>query len=323
VAELEGAELAEAFASGMAAISAVFLALCRAGDVVVAARQLYGNTHSLLEDRLPAYGIRAATFDVADHAGMASALDGARLLYCETIGNPSVRVADLDALGALAHAAGVPLIVDNTFASPYLCRPLEHGASVVIHSATKFLGGHYDLLGGVVCADHDTVDRLRAVGRDFGATLAPLNAWLGLRGLATLPLRVERSCASALAVAEALRRHPEIERVYYPALEGDASKPLADSLLEGRGGGTLGFDVVGGRERAKAFQGALRLILPAASLGGHRTLVVHAASVTHTQLGAAELEAAGISEGFCRLSIGLEDPADLIADLEGALGSTA
>jgi methionine-gamma-lyase len=323
VAELEGAELAEAFASGMAAISAVFLALCRAGDVVVAARQLYGNTHSLLEDRLPAYGIRAATFDVADHAGMASALDGARLLYCETIGNPSVRVADLDGLGALAHAAGVPLIVDNTFASPYLCRPLEHGASVVIHSATKFLGGHYDLLGGVVCADPGTVDRLRAVGRDFGATLAPLNAWLGLRGLATLPLRVERSCASALAVAEALRRHPEIERVYYPALEGDASKPLADSLLGGRGGGTLGFDVIGGRERAKGFQGALRLILPAASLGGHRTLVVHAASVTHTQLGAAELEAAGISEGFCRLSVGLEDPADLIADLEGALGSTA
>jgi cystathionine beta-lyase/cystathionine gamma-synthase len=307
----------------MAAISAVFLALCRAGDVVVAARQLYGNTHSLLEDRLPAYGIRAETFDVADHAGMARALTGARLLYCETIGNPRVRVADLDTLGSLARAAGVPLVVDNTFASPYLCRPLEHGASIVIHSATKFLGGHFDLLGGVVCADPATVDRLRAVGRDFGATLAPLNAWLGLRGLATLPLRVERSCASALAVAEALHNHPEIDHVYYPALDGDSSKALSDSLLGGRGGGTLGFDVAGGRERARRFQGALRLILPAASLGGHRTLVVHAASVTHTQLGAVELEAAGISEGFCRLSVGLEDPADLIADLDEALGSTA
>ena len=323
VAELEGAEVAEAFASGMAAISSVFLALCRSGDKIVAARQLYGNTHSLLEQRLPGYGISSQTFDLADHAGMAAALEDARLIYCETIGNPRVQVADLDALAGLAQAADVPLVVDNTFASPYLCRPLEHGASIVIHSATKFLGGHHDLLGGVVCCDSGTVDRLRAVGRDFGATLAPLNAWLALRGMTTLPLRVERSCASALAVAEALARNSGVETVYYPALEGDSSRALADSLLGGRGGGTLGFDVAGGRARAQRFQAALTVVRPAASLGGHHSLIVHAASVTHTQLGADELLAAGISEGFCRLSIGLEDASDLIADLEAALEATA
>ena len=161
------------------------------------------------------------------------------------------------------------------------------------------------------------------MGRDFGATLAPLNAWLALRGMTTLPLRVERSCASALAVAEALARNSGVETVYYPALEGDSSRALADSLLGGRGGGTLGFDVAGGRERAQRFQAALTVVRPAASLGGHHSLIVHAASVTHTQLGADELLAAGISEGFCRLSIGLEDASDLIADLEAALEATA
>jgi cystathionine beta-lyase/cystathionine gamma-synthase len=319
VAELEGAEAAEAFATGMGAISGVFLALCRAGDRVVAARQLYGNTHSLLEDRLPAYGITADTFDVADHLAIEEALEGARLLYCETIGNPLVRVADLDGLAALARAADVPLVVDNTFASPYLCRPLEHGASVVIHSATKFLGGHHDLMGGVVCSDRETVDKLRGVGRDLGAILAPFSAWLALRGMATLALRVERACNSALALARALDSHPDVDVVHYPALAGDPSKALADVLLGGRGGGTLGFEIAGGRARAVRFQAALEVILPAASLGGHHSLIVHAASVTHTQLSPEALAAAEISEGFCRLSVGLEEPADLISDLERAL----
>lgn len=319
VADLEGAPDAEVFASGMAAISSIFLGLCGAGDRIVAARQLYGNTYSLLADRLPRYGIETTFVEVNDHEAIEAALPGARLLYCETIGNPRVVAADVERIAALAHDAEVPLVVDNTFASPVLCRPFELGASIVVHSATKFLGGHHDLLGGVACATPEWTHALRRIAIDLGPTLAPFNAWLVLRGMQTLPLRVERSCASATTVASRLAEHPEIERVYYPGLRGDASYDIAQSLFGGRGGGTMGFDLRGGRERAAPFQEALKVILPAASLGGTHSLIVHAASVTHTQLSAEELSAAGISEGFCRLSIGLEDPDDLIDDLEQAL----
>ena len=319
VADLEGAAGAAAFASGMAAISALVLALCSAGDRVVATRQLYGNTHSLLTGRLARYGIRADMADVGDEASIAALLPGARLLLCETIGNPAIEVADLPRLAALAANADIPFVVDNTFASPVLCRPLELGAGVVVHSATKFLGGHHDLLGGVVCADEETLAAVRAVQRDLGATLAPFNAWLALRGMSTLPLRVERSSATALQVARRLEAHPEIASVRFPMLDGSPSRALAASMLGGRGGGTLAFEVRGDRRRARSFQDRLRLIEPAASLGGTHSLLVHAASVTHTQLSGAELAAAGISETFCRLSIGLESPEDLIADLEQAL----
>jgi len=319
VAGLEGSNGAEAFSSGMGAISSIMLALCSSGDRVVAAKQLYGNTYSLLSERLPRYGITTNWFDLVDHAGIRSALPGAKLLYCETISNPRVQVPDLAKLAELAGEQGLPLVVDNTFASPILCRPLEHGASVVVHSATKFLGGHHDLLGGVVCADAEILEAVAAVGRDFGPSLAPFNAWLALRGIATLPLRVERSCDSALRIAGALEDHEEVDAVYYPALASDPSNALADRLLGGRGGGTLGFDVAGGRDRAAAFQDSLRLITPASSLGGTHSLIVHAASATHTQLSADELRSAGISEGFCRLSVGLEDPDDLLDDLTAAL----
>ncbi|MBA3349654.1 MAG: aminotransferase class I/II-fold pyridoxal phosphate-dependent enzyme, partial [Actinobacteria bacterium] len=261
VADLEGTEAAEAFASGMGAISSIFLALCSSGDRVVATRQLYGNTYSLLQERLPRYGITASFCDHDDHSAIAAALDGAKLLYCETIGNPKVQVADLDRLSTIARDADVPLVVDNTFASPVLCRPVEHGASVVVHSATKFIGGHHDLLGGVVCASPQLLELVATVARDLGPTLAPFNAWLGLRGIATLPLRVERSSASALKVARALQLCEGVDAVYYPALESSPSYPLVGALLQGRGGGTLAFEVRGGRERAGAFQDALRLIL--------------------------------------------------------------
>ncbi len=322
VADLETSEDAEAFASGMAAISAVFLGLCRAGDRVVALPQLYGNTYSLLAERLPRYGITTTFVDAANHEDVAHALEGASLLYCETIGNPRVEVADLPALGALARSAGVPFVVDNTFASPALCRPLEHGASLVVHSATKFLGGHHDLLGGVVCGDPQLLEPLRAVARDLGPILAPFNAWLALRGMSTLHLRVDRSNANARAVAEALRDRSDVERVFYPGLD-EPSSDLVARVLGGRGGGTLGFEVAGGRERAAALQEALELVTPAASLGGTHSLIVHAASVTHTQLGDAELRAAGISEGFCRLAVGIEDAEDLIEDLVQALDRTS
>lgn len=303
----------------MGAISAVFLGLCSSGDKIASARQLYGNTYSILSGRLERYGITTEFADVHDLEDVRAAAAGAKLLYCETIGNPRLDVADLPALAAIARGEGIPLVVDNTFASPVLCRPLEHGASLVVHSATKYLGGHHDLIGGIVCGEPALVDAVRAVARDFGATFSPFNAWLSLRGIATLHLRVERSSTSALAIANALLGHSSIEKVYYPGLPTDPNNALAEGLLEGKGGGTLGFDVGGGRERVSYFQDSLRIVKAAASLGGTHSLIVHAASITHTQLSDEELVAAGIGPGFCRLSVGLEDPDDLIEDLISAL----
>ena len=322
VAELEGAEAAESFSSGMAAISAAFFALCSPGDRVVSARQLYGGTHELTQKLLPRFHIETTLCEVDDFDAIDASLAGAKLLYCETIGNPALRVADLPRLGEIADRHGVPLIVDNTFASPVLCRPIEHGATVVVHSATKFIGGHHDLIGGVCCGDTTTIELIREWTRELGPTMSPFSAWLCLRGLATMPLRVERSSTTALEVARFLDVSDQVATTFYPGLGSSPDKDLCERLLGGHGGGTLAFDVAGGKERASRFQNALRLIQPAASLGGIHSLIVHAASVTHTQLGPDDLIAAGISEDFCRLSIGLEDPADLIADLEQALATS-
>ena len=305
----------------MAAISAAFLALCSPGDRVVSARQLYGGTHSLTATLLPRFGIETELCDVDDFDAIKSALPGAKFFYCESIGNPAIRVADLARLGEITDDAGIPMVVDNTFASPILCRPAEYGASIVLHSATKFIGGHHDLIGGVLCSDTPTMARVREWTRELGPTLAPFNAWLALRGLATLHLRVARSSASALKIARALEEHPEIEAVFYPGLDSSPDKELTDRILAGHGGGTLAFEVRGGKERASRFQDRLQLIKAAASLGGTHSLLVHAASVTHTQLDDAALFAVGISPGFCRLSVGLEDPNDLIDDLVQALES--
>ena len=319
MADLEGTEEAESFSSGMAAISAVFLALCSPGDRIVSARQLYGGTHSLTTGLLPRFGIETTLCDVDDYDSIKVALQDARLFYCESIGNPAIRVADLTQLGELAADAGVPMVVDNTFASPVLCRPAEYGATAVIHSATKFIGGHHDLIGGVMCGDAETISRVRGWTRELGPTLAPFNAWLCLRGLATMPLRVERSSASALEIARFLASSNAIDGVFYPALDSSPDKELCDRILGGRGGGTLAFSVAAGKTSAAGFQDRLELIKAAASLGGSHSLIVHAASVTHTQLSDNELRAAGISPGFCRLSVGLEDVDDLIEDLEQAL----
>lgn len=322
VAGLEGAEAAEAFSSGMAAISSVFFALCSPGDRIVAARQLYGGTHAITSGLLPRFKIDATLCEVDDFDAIDAALDGANLLYCESIGNPAIRVADLPRLGEIARRHGVPLVVDNTFASPVLCRPIEHGASVVVHSATKFIGGHHDLIGGIACGDAAMIDAIREWTRESGPTMSPFTAWLCLRGIATMPLRVERSCATALEIARFLDVNDQITATFYPGLGSSPDKDLCDKLLGGRGGGTLAFDIAGGKDRAARFQEALRLIRPAASLGGIHSLIVHAASVTHTQLGPDELDAAGISEGFCRLSVGLEEPRDLIADIDQALAAS-
>jgi methionine-gamma-lyase len=321
MADLEGMEEAEAFSSGMAAISAAFLALCEPGDKIVSARQLYGGTHSLTGGLLPRFGIQTTLCDVDDFDQIKVELQGAKLFYCETIGNPAIKVADLQRLGELANDAGVPMVVDNTFASPVLCRPAEYGATVVLHSATKFIGGHHDIIGGVMCADHETMLKVREWTRELGPTLAPFNAWLAIRGISTMPLRVKRSSETALELARYLEGNDAVDAVFYPALDSSDDKERVGRLLGGHGGGTLAFNVGGGKQRASEFQDRLGLIKPAASLGGSHSLIVHAASVTHTQLNDEELEAAGISSGFCRLSVGLEDPADLIADLDQALTS--
>lgn len=323
VADLEGAAEAEAFASGMAAISGTFLGLCTAGDRIVAARQLYGGTFALLSEVLPRYGISATLADVSDVESLRAACEGAKLLYCETIGNPIVEVADLETLAQVAEGAGIPLVVDNTFASPVLCRPLEHGADLVVHSATKFLGGHHDLTGGIVCGSTELLAPIRELAIELGPTMSPFAAWLALRGLATIHLRVERSNDNAQKVAAMLQGHAEVESVNYPGLADDPSHRLAQGFLGGRGGGVLGFSLRGGRERATRFQNELRLVSPAASLGGTHSLIVHAASVTHTQLSSEELAAASISEGFCRLSVGLEEADDVIADLEAAIEASS
>lgn len=323
VADLEGAEGAEAFSSGMATISTVFLSLCRSGDRIAAVRQLYGGTYSILSHTLPRFGIETTFADMDDFEGIAAAAKGAKLLFCETLGNPGIQVADLERMGAIAAEAGIPLVVDNTFASPILCRPLEHGATISLHSATKYIGGHHDLVGGIACTDGETLAQIQALARELGPTMAPMNAWLALRGLQTLALRVERTSSTALAIARFLESDPSVGTVFYPGLESSPTHGLTTELLGGRGGGTLGFDVKGGRERAEEFQNRLKLILPAASLGGTHSLIVHAASVTHTQLDEKELEAAGISEGFCRMSVGIENPDDLMGDLGQALKTTA
>ena len=323
VADLEGADEAEAFSSGMAAIAHVFLGLCSSGDRIVAARQLYGGTYALLSHTLPRYGIETTFADVHDLDAIREVCVGAKLLYCETIGNPVVEVADLPALARIAADARIPFVVDNTFASPILCRPIEHGAQLVVHSATKFLGGHHDLTGGVVCGPADLLEPIRGLARELGPTMSPFSAWLAMRGMSTLHLRVERSSDTAVAIARFLQARDDVETVNYPALEADRSHELVVELLDGRGGGTMGFAPAGGKERVIRFQDALRLVAPAASLGGTHTLIVHAASVTHTQLTAEELAATGISDGFCRLSVGIEDADDLVADLEQALERSA
>ncbi len=319
MAELEGTEAALSFASGMAAIHTVVTTFARAGDRIVSSRELYGGTYSLFTTILPRYGIEVELVDPHDVGAVAAALPGAALFYVETIANPTVTVADLPALAAACREAGVVSVVDNTFASPYLCNPAAHGFDVVLHSATKYVGGHHDLIGGVACASSEHVARLRATVIETGGTMAPLEAWLCLRGLATLELRMRRHSESALAIAERLTRHPKVERVHYPGLADHPQRAVAERLLPRGCGGVLAFEIRGGVEAGARFSDALELIWIGASLGGTHSLVGHAASTTHRQLDPEARRAAGIGDGLVRLSVGLEDPEDLLADLERAL----
>ncbi len=319
MAELEETESAFSFASGMAAIHTVLTTVAQAGDRIVASPELYGGTYSLFTKVMPRYGIEVDFVDAHDPDAVARAVPGAKLFYCETIANPNVTIADLDALGRICADADVPAAVDNTFASPYLCNPAAFGFSFVIHSATKYVGGHNDLIGGVVCCSAEDADRLRSTVIETGGTMAPLEAWLCLRGLATLELRMLRHSENAARLATMLEGHPKVERVHYPGLSSHPQHDLARTLLPRGAGGVLAFEVEGGVEAGQRFCDALQLAWVASSLGGTRTLVGHAASTTHRQLDPAARRAAGIGDGLIRVSVGIEDAGDIALDFQRAL----
>ncbi|MFJ4184833.1 trans-sulfuration enzyme family protein [Kitasatospora sp. NPDC089509] len=321
VADLEGGAAALATASGMGAINTVLLALLRSGDHVIAQRSLYGGTFAMLADLAERWGVELTHVGGDDPDEVAAALrPNTRLLHLETVSNPTTRVTDLPGLIAVAKRAGVLSVVDNTFATPLLCRPIEHGADVVVHSATKYLGGHSDVLAGIaVFADAELHRTVWHYATELGASADPFAAWLTLRGLQTLALRVRRHCDTALDLATRLSAHPAVTAVHYPGLPSHPDHELARRLLPAGHGGVLAFDLAGGREAARAFTGAVRLASLAPSLGGVHTLVLHPASTSHRQLSDEELAAAGIGPGTVRVSVGIEHPEDLWVDLEQAL----
>jgi methionine-gamma-lyase len=319
IADLEGTPTAMSFSSGMAAIHTVFTANAQSGGRVVVSSELYGGAWSLCTKLLPRYGVEVELVDPHDLDAVAQALAGASLFYVETIANPNVTVADLQALAALCKTSGVATAVDNTFASPYLCTPAEMGFDFVLHSATKYIGGHHDLIGGVVCCDDEGRKLLRNTVIDTGGTMAPLEAWLCMRGLMTLPLRMQRHCENAAIVAEFLEAHPKVERVWYPGLTSHPQHEVAQRVLRNGFGGMLAVEITGGVEGGKRFCDELTLAWVATSLGGTHTLVGHAASTTHRQMDPAARRAAGIADGLVRVSVGLETAQDLLADMDRAL----
>lgn len=322
VAGLEGGTSAISFASGMGAISGVLLALLAPGDHVLAQRCLYGGTFSVLADLAQRFGIEVeyVTGDDAEEVD-ASVRPTTRLMLWETISNPTGQVPDLPALTAVAREHGVLTLVDNSLASPVLCRPIEHGADIVVHSTTKYLAGHSDVLGGVaVFADEALRHRVWGRTVELGATPDPFAAWLTLRGLPTLPLRMWQHCSNAEAIAVRLAQHPAIEAVRWPWLATNPSYGVARAILSG-GGGMVTCELAGGREAGRAFIEKVRLVRLALSLGGVETLIAHPASTSHRELDNGALAAAGVSAGTVRISVGIEDIEDVWADFEQALGA--
>lgn len=324
LAVLEGTEEAVAYASGMAAIHAALLgAGARQGACVVAAADVYGATYALLTRTLRDLGVRTVFVDIGEPSAVAQAVERARpaALLCEIISNPLMKVAEVPALAEIAHSAGAALIVDNTFASPVLFRPATVGADYVVHSATKYLAGHGDVLAGVVCCSRFRALDLRERQKLLGANLGPEQAWLALRGLKTLVLRVRQQCANAQQVAHWLRGHPGVAHVNYPGLAEHPQHALAERLFGGREcGGMLSFDLRdAGREKVFCFFGALEMILPATTLGDTQSLVLYPAHSSHRALPPELRASLGIGDGLVRLSAGIEDVRDIIADIEQAL----
>jgi O-acetylhomoserine (thiol)-lyase len=354
VAALEGGVGGLAFSSGSAAVTFSILNIAGAGDHVVSANSLYGGTHNLFVHTLPRFGLDVELIEPNDPENFRRAINPkTKLLYAETVGNPKLDTLDIRAVADIAHEAGIPLIVDNTMATPYLIRPFDHGADVVVHSATKFIGGHGTSIGGVVvdggAFEWDQNDKfpglvepdgsyhgLRfydALGpatyitklrvsllRDIGAALSPFNAFLLLQGLETLPLRMERHSTNALAVAQFLETHAKVEWVLYPGLECHLTHGTAcEYHYRGLFGGIVGFGVKGGRDAARRFVESTRLFSHLANIGDAKSLAIHPATTTHSQLTPEELVLCGATEDFVRLSIGIESIEDIIADVDQAL----
>lgn len=323
LAELEGAEAGLATGSGMAAIHGVILSVARSGDAIVIPRAVYGGVIGLARSILEPSGIEVRAVDTSDLDAVAAALDErVRLVWLETISNPTTAMADIGAVARVAHERGIEVAVDNTFASPYLANPLVAGADYVVHSTTKYVGGHSDIIGGVVLASTERIAVIRHVVVNAGGNAAPFEAFLALRGLKTLALRMERHSANALAVASSLEGLPGVARVLYPGLPSHPQHELAQrSLRGGMAGGMLSIDLAGGRAAGEAFLGRLQVAVHATSLGGVETLCSHPASSSHRQLDEDGLALAGLTAGMVRISIGLEDADDLVADLAAAVAT--
>ncbi|HCI91050.1 MAG TPA: bifunctional O-acetylhomoserine aminocarboxypropyltransferase/cysteine synthase [Verrucomicrobiales bacterium] len=357
---LEGAhEMAGlAFASGTAAIFNSIINLAESGDNIISARNLYGGSYTQFNDILPKMGIDVTLVDSSVPANFEAAInEKTRALFCETVSNPALEVADLEAIADIAHAHGLPLIVDATFSTPYLTNPLEHGADIVVHSLTKWFGGHGIGIGGLVVDSgkfnwaggkhplfdepdtsyhglrwgHDLPDplaplayilRMRTVPlRNLGACIAPDNAWQFLQGIETLPLRMERHCENALKVAEYLKEHQAVEWVRFPGLVDDPEYERNQKYLKGKGGGMVVFELKGGSDAGQKFIESLQLFLHLANVGDAKSLAIHPATTTHSQLNAVQQLAGGISPGLIRLSVGIENIEDIVADLDQALNA--
>ena len=319
VAELEGAESGVAMSSGMAALHASILALAPQPTTIVATRELYGGTAALLRLDLEPAGYEIAFVDLTDLDAVRGATGAAGLVIAETITNPLCGVADLDAIASMARERGVPFLVDNTFATPLLCRPLELGATVVMHSATKYLGGHSDLVAGVVVGDEKLMGAVRARAARVGTPLGPFDAWLALRGLRTLDVRMRRHSENSLALASAMRSMAGVARIHHCLLETSPSFAIARRLLQRGAGGMMAFDLDGGRDAVQRMIDRFELVRFAASLGGVETTVSYPEITSHRSMSAEERAALGIGSGTVRVSVGIEDPDDIVADFAQAL----
>ncbi|NEQ53660.1 MAG: O-acetylhomoserine aminocarboxypropyltransferase/cysteine synthase [Leptolyngbya sp. SIO3F4] len=357
VAAIEGGAAALALASGTSAIFYSIINICQAGDEIVSANTLYGGTYTMFKDILPQFGIKVNFVDPRNPENFRSAItEQTKLVFCETVSNPGLEVSDLDAIAAIAHDNGIPLIVDSTFTTPYLIRPLEHGADIVVHSLTKWMGGHGTGIGGIMVDSgkfdwasgkfplmsepeasyhglrfaHDLGPlapiaytlRMRLIPlRNLGACISPDNAWIFLQGIETLHLRMQRHCENAMAVAEFLQQHPAVEWVRYPGLETDKAYDVAKRYLKKGFGAMVVFGIKGGADAGKKFIEQLSLFSHLANVGDAKSLAIHPSSTTHSQLSEADLQGAGISPELIRLAIGIEDIDDIIDDLKQALAA--
>ena len=321
IATLEGAEAGLALSSGMGAITAVFWTLLSPGDEVIVDKTLYGCTFAFMQHGLAKWGVKITHVDMTEPENLRTAIsDNTRVVYFETPANPNMRLVDISKVSKIAHDAGATVVVDNTYATPYLTRPIAHGADIVVHSATKYLGGHGDVVAGLVVGKLEQVTEIRLVGmKDMtGAVMAPFNAMLILRGLKTLALRMDRHCASAMKVADWLEAQPGVQAVHFPGLTSFPQHDVARAQMD-QPGAMIAFELDGGIDAGRQMMNRLNMIQRAVSLGDAETLIQHPASMTHSTYSPEEREAHGISDGLIRLSVGLEEVADIIADLDAAL----